>query len=192
MACLTKLKRDNAKKDYSTLSVFHTVTLGLSQSQLWSISDIVVRHDVLTELPSLITNSCSDQLSVSILQEPEDWTEGEQNACASAWQNSLLFWMQPQCTPKTYRFGELPALVVMYPPALWVVLERDLSQNPACKKKSSLIYSTAFPLPRTRAGQSLFATCLESDSGTYLKARYITALLSLPLFHCTCLYANRT
>lgn len=56
-----------------------------------SISDIVVHHDALTKLPSFITNSCSDQLSVSILQGPEDQTEGEQNACASAWQNSILF-----------------------------------------------------------------------------------------------------
>lgn len=61
------------------------------------------------------------------------------------------------------------------------------SKSSMQKNKSSLIYSTAFPLPRTRAGQSLFATCLESDSGAYLKARYITALHSLPLFHCTCL-----
>lgn len=47
------------------------------------------------------------------------------------------------------------------------------------------------PLPRTRAGQSLFATCLDSDSGAYLKARYITALHSQPLFHCTRCYASQ-
>lgn len=49
----------------------------------------------------------------------------------------------------------------------------------------------ASPLPRTRAWWSLFATCLDSDSGAYLKARYITALHSHPLFHCTRCYATQ-